>query len=426
MTRNPGATKGEKSESPITLAEAKRAKKQTRRGQKGSGDDYGIPLGSAQTAELDTRSGPIQNAESSTTGPTTEPADPETVDHNVRRQARIAPSWVTVSNIPNPLLECGCGECPDGVDPLADDTEPWRDVLSVAENCDAPIPMTIERAATTTYAYETAAYHSDRTSRFERVRDTHGRYMDAERELLERWNGEVTTGLLSLRIRPVDEVPKGEVEEGGGANYGLTSVADAEDDSTESDGGETVRRWWPPVQIDNRLHDGWEYVRDRLRAHLESFEYGYCWVVGTTDSAATPHLHVLLWIRDPDEEITVEHLRPAVESFVRNTTGAYPDDHPVSPGESDAAVTRHDPPRCDGIDDDQLLHIYHERGDEGFPINTAGFNYVMNQRPEWCMREVVENDDVGRGAVDYVDLDGAAIAWASPNDWIGTGGAFNP
>lgn len=138
--------------------------------------------------------------------------------------------------------------------------------------------------------------------------------------------------------------------------------------------------------------------------------------MGATRSAATPHLHVHLWVRDPDDALTVEHLRPAVESFCRNTPDAHIEDHPVGTDESDAAVIDHDAARYDEVGDETLLDLFHDRGDEGFPMNTVTFVYILNQRPEWTIKRIY--DDGSTFEEEREALEGAATAWASSRRWL--------
>jgi hypothetical protein len=150
---------------------------------------------------------------------------------------------------------------------------------------------------------------------------------------------------------------------------------------------------------------------------LNDFEWEYAWIVSPTQTAATPHLHVYLWVHDPDDELTVEHCRPAVEAFCRNTPNAYLKDHPIETGASDAVVISHDPTGYDAVEDDTVLKLYHDIGDDAFQMNTAGFAYMLNQRPEWAIKRIAK----GTATIDEerTMLEGAATAWASPKRWVG-------
>lgn len=359
----------------------------------------------------------------------TEPHIPARIDHEVREATRIAPERVDVTDdgFPNPLTECGCGECSDRVDPLADEDAvfgAFSDVLDrqvyAADECPTPRPVTVQRAGEIFHAYQKAAYEREGwSSRLSDVENTHGRYMDAERELLDEWAGEVSTALLSLRVSPVEDVEGSRAINADDA-YSWGEVGAAAHGSCESPSSVVSgsgRRWVPPLVLDDRLSDSWGYVRDRLTAHLSDFEWEYCWVVSATESAATPHMHVYLWVRDSEDELSVDHLRPAVQSFVRNTRGASAEYHEVTAGESDAAVVETTPKRQD-ISEEQAIHVFHQRGDEGFKRNTAGMAYLMHQRPEWTLRRILRGKSSVTG--ERRSLQGAAFSWASAKAWIGS------
>jgi len=337
----------------------------------------------------------------------------------MRRQTRLAHPSFDATRLPKPLVECGCGDCPDAADPLADESEAWRDSLTASEVCPTPQPMTIERAAEAYLVYQLASRDSaERTSRFEAIRNQHGLLMDAERDLLTEWGDDVTTVLLSRRLSPIAR-ELGPSSEGAGVDDYVPSHGKSVDEGLESD--ETDRRWIPPIKLDNRLHDSWRNVYDALKYHLQEFEWEYVAVTAPTESAATPHQHIYLWIRDPEDEVSVDHVCPAIDSHVRNTKGTRSEDHPVEAGESDAAVVQHDPPRVDA-NDERDLYIYRQRGEKAFRQNTAGFAYVMNQRPHWVLKQVLDGEsDVGVGDV---AVDGAAVAWASPNKWFSSSDGF--
>jgi hypothetical protein len=423
-----------------------------------NGDYYGLTPQNDSTPRNDSTSQSTQPSESSDDFHPfadvldSEPADPPPgeINDETRRQTRIAGEHTDVDKLPKPLVECGCGQCPERYDPLADDVDgAFGDVLDrtvyAADECDKPRPVTVERAATITRAYEIASHEShERSARIDSVRAQHGRLMDAERQLLDGWNaddGGVTTVLLSLRVSPIETVGCGEdgedTTEESRDYYGLTSQNsmdqsqnDAvsqnemapETESTAELDDETARVWVPPTTLRERLADGWRKVRRRLDYHLGDYDWGYCWVIGTTDSAATPHLHIYLWIKDPDDEITLGHVEPAVEAFVDHAPGARPEDHRVTPGESDAAVVEHDPPILH-VDEDTALYISGESDLRSYQPNTAGFAYLPNQRPEWAVAPLCEGFDEGEVPEDAA-LDGAAIAWASPKDGIGHGKPF--
>ena len=385
--------------------------------------------------------------------PDREPAIPDDVPAQLYRQVRVAPLSVDVDKLPKVLVECGCGDCPTVADPLHDiGTESFDDVRApenwAQQTCDQARPMTLERAAKAYYVYQTADYRTtDRTSRCERAANKHAAVMDAERDLLTDWRPDNTSlALLSLRPRPVEEAPPGGHPRGG-ANYDVerksgpateadTSTAQSHALPEHSDQGATYdedgalilsdgRRWVPHAELAEDVVSAWSpNVRQQVSNYLGKFEdYECLWAVTTTDDAAAPHLHVICWVRDPESQLHCTDLEPAVRSFVRASDYAVDSDHPVVPGESDAAVVSTDPATMDQIPEDQLLHILRERDGEPYQINTAALGYVMHQREGWVMRRLHEQGatiDDERG-----DLDGGAVLWASSRDSIGASRGFD-
>lgn len=378
-----------------------------------------------------------------------EPADPSEVDHDRRSEQRIAPNWFDTDRLPSPLVECGCNGCPERYDPLADEdstTGAFSDVLDrskmAADECPEPQPMTVERAGRAYYVYQTAKRRRDDwVSALEKTVSQHGRYLDGERDLLtERWD-DVTTALLSLRPRPVGEPPQsddspddGETDTVGRASsddyYPLTSEKTTPSENntpseTPSDGSadtedDKQRRWRHPVTIDLQLHTPIEKVRERLRYQLEDFEWSYVWLVSGTDSAATPHLHWLVYVEDPDDEITTDHFESAIEAFVEECHFADESDHLITDDEmSDAVIVQTDPTHCDEIDDEQLLNIIDERGDDPpFSLNTAALTYMLNQRPHWVLKRLHDGEQDLDEQQTQIDMQAGAIAWASPAKWL--------
>jgi hypothetical protein len=245
--------------------------------------------------------------------------------------------------------------------------------------------MTIERAREAYLRYQRAVYNREEwTSFVERTRDRHGVIMGAERDVLNRYDSDATVIFLSLRLSPIEEI-----------------------------NGE--RRWMQPVKLDQRLHDSWQNVYGTMNYQLGDFNWEYIAVTTTTTTAATPHSHVQILVEDPDDEVTIEMAHSMVESHIKNTKGAYSDDHPVEEDQRDAGIVFHDPPRVD-LDEDRDLEILKARDYEGFPLNTVTMQYMTDQRPHWVLDNVYDGDsDVDQNSV---LVDGGAIAWASPHSWL--------
>jgi hypothetical protein len=386
----------------------------------------------------------------------TEPAVPEDINQQIRRQTRLVPESHKTERLHRPLVVCGCEEdCPDRYDPLAEemsqDTHAFGDHLDrsdmAADECEDAQPITIGRAAEAYYRYQMADYHrGDRTSKLDRVEAKHGQYLDAERRLLDEMDSP-STALLSLRVSPLEggdddsdtdnyEVTPKSTSNSDGSETSTTNGMDSEGGVSEpnpdhyevtpknhTDHSDPAQDWIEPVRLDERIHDSWESVRETLRYHLDEFEdWEYAWVVSTTDTAATPHLHVYLYVEDPDDELTVKHLRPAVESYVSNTIGAHPDDHRVSADESDAATVFHDPETI-SYEPSQVRQILREMDTDRFKPNTRGLAYLLSQRPDWALRRIL----TGQSSRDdeQTALEGAAIAWASPKKWLDSSEGFD-
>lgn len=321
-----------------------------------------------------------------------EPADPRRVDHVARREVRIAPPDIGVTNLPKAFIECGCGSCPDVVDPLAGDDSVFRDLRSAREECSEPQPVTMERAREAYLRYQKAAENGGEfPSLLQRTRAQHGKLMDAERQVLDEM-GDPTLLFLSLRLSPIEH---------------------------DNDN----RYWVHPTRLDERLQDAWEPVKRKLRRRLAGFDFEYAAITSVTTSAATPHKHVLIYVDDPDNEVGIEVAQSAVESHVNNCKGAYEDDHRVEKGNSDAGIVFYNPPVAEKVPEETLLNILRYHDGDGFPSNTVPMLYIANQRPHWVIANVYD----GTSDIDADDVlvDGGAVAWAAQYDWFSSSRGFS-
>ena len=315
-------------------------------------------------------------------GEQSEPADPPQVNHQTRRDTRLAPPSYDATRLPTPLVECGCGDCSSFADPLA--TTEVRQYA--ADVCPEPRAMTVHRATEVYLRYEQAALNSDdRTARYADGRQRYARLLDVDRQRQEAYDG-LTTAMVTRRLSPI------------------------------SDGGE----WLTPLTIDQRLHDD-AVTRSMMNAidyQLSDFDYEYVAVTAATDSAATPHEHILFWIDDPDDSITVDHFRSGLDKHTERVAGARPKDHPVHvDGRRGAITVRHDPPLADDVERDSISGILEASdvaSDRSIPIHTAAIQYLASQLPHLVLGDVRD----GTRDVDDARVDGAAIAWASPHHWI--------
>lgn len=374
----------------ITLEAAKAEARKTRQA---NADDYGIEqeTNSRTTHSPTVPSSPPVPDEFEGEPVDAEPADPNRLSHRHRRNTRIAPPTFDCDDLPKPLVECGCGDCSDGADPLADEDNVFRDLAYAQETCPSPRPMTVRRAAEAYLRYQFAAEDRDGwTSKLEETRNQQGRYLGAEREILSEMENP-TQLFLSLRLSPI--------ERHNGS-----------------------RQWVHPLRLDARLADSWENVRPVINYHLRDYESHYATVIAGTTSAATPHRHVAVYVEDPDDEVGTDVAEAAVDSHVRNTVGATPEDHSVEPGARDAGIVFHDPPLADGVPEESLRRVLDYRDGEAFSVPTVPLYYALNQRPHWVLKNV--RDGTNDIHVDDPLVDAGAIAWASTHRWLSPSAGF--
>lgn len=74
------------------------------------------------------------------------------------------------------------------------------------------------------------------------------------------------------------------------------------------------------------IADGWNTARKQLPHILEDYDYVYA-RVWEPHKSGYGHLHVALFIYDPDGEIEAEMFRPYMDSYTSNTAGAGSDAH---------------------------------------------------------------------------------------------------
>jgi hypothetical protein len=306
-----------------------------------------------------------------------EPSDPPWIDHEKRRQTRLAPRGY--EGLSKPFYECGCGDCSDAVDPLADESELFRDVANAVDVCPDPRPVAVGKAREIYLAYQKAAWNDPhKTSRLEHTQDRNGRMLGAERHILSEME-DPTMIFLSLRLSPVEE------------QYG-------------------ERRWIPPSILGDRLGDAWQNVRAVLGPQLRDYESQYAAITAMTTSAATPHRHAAIYVDDPDDEVGIGVAESAVQSHVNNCKGAHPEDHPVEPDQSDAGMIFHDIPWAEQVPEETLLDLFHARGEQSFSLPSIPLYYMSIQQPHWALKNVYDGtSDIN---ADSINVDGAAIAWA--------------
>jgi len=222
----------------------------------------------------------------------------------------------------------------------------------------------------------------NKTSPLPRLRRQHGRTLEGERQLLQSMESP-SMMLLSLRQSPV------EYSRGG-------------------------RKWVPPFRLRKQLADAWSNVYQVLYNHLQGSRWEYARTCAYSRSCGSSHYHVVVWVDDPSNALSIDTARSAVNSYVRANQYADKRHHSVTEGESDAGIVTHSPEDAtEHVEPESLAKAHDFRGGgEYFPANTAILQYCLNQHPQWVLDSIWSSD----GQIDSRDpvVAGAAVSWASP------------
>jgi len=239
--------------------------------------------------------------------------------------------------------------------------------------------MTVERATEVYVRYQAAAHHStDRTSLYERAVSTYGNLMESER-LLKREYDDLSTVMLTRRQSPLD------------------------------DSGD----WIPPVTLHGRLANTWGSIRDAINYRLgkHGLEYEYVALTAYTESCATPHEHIVLWIDDSNDTVNRDMLQPVVSKHVADVPTAYEQHHRAG-----AVTVQHEPDTVDlPAKVSSILRQSDATRDRSVPATTTVAQYVASQHPHLYLGHVADETD-SEHEHEYLDtlLGGGATAWASP------------
>ncbi len=294
-----------------------------------------------------------------------EPHDPEYISHKARRDTRLHER------------EYNCDQLEDKVVETVDGDQ---------------VPMKLSDAREQYLGLKHNQMNTDGwISPLDRAKDLYGRALGAERELMDEI-ANPSLLFLSLRQSPV-----------------------------EYDRG---RRWIEPLRLRSELNKSWKNVRQTLYRKLSGHDrYEYLWVCSYTRSAASPHLHVLVYVDDPDDELSISTARSAVNSHVRANDYAEKQHHEVEPDQSDAGIVTHSVPKAyDEIDDNDLADVYYYRDEESFSLTSTFLTYLLSQYPHFVL-EHVWNSNSDIHAHDPL-VDGATISFASQFDEYGSSRGF--
>jgi hypothetical protein len=158
--------------------------------------------------------------------------------------------------------------------------------------------------------------------------------------------------------------------------------------------------------------DSWSRVRQSIYNRLSrtlDVDNEYVAVVTGTDNYATPHLHAVIYVDDPDDEIGPDDFDRALRRHVDECPGAFPEHHRYADDGSDGAViVEHHPTTVDPLQTEKPPDTY----------ATAASKYVATQLPHLPIAQwSSETEDSGWcDGVTHADLETGAWSWASPFD----------
>lgn len=283
-----------------------------------------------------------------------EPADPDpsACDHTARRELPLAPDTVKASRIPGPLTDDG------RVETVAEAGETYLKVQRSNWNDDAL------------------------TSKYERHKsETYPRILEADRHFQAAYD-DVTTVMLTRRLSPLDE--RGD--------------------------------WLTPWESNEMLHGGKVHraVREALAYQLDGFDFEWLAVTAPTRSAGTPHEHIYLWVDDPDNAVTTDHVGPALDKHLKYCANAHPEHHRYRADGSGGAITvQHSPALIEQSHDRVAKRVV--SGETPPRPNTGGAQYLASQLAHLPVGDFYAED---RPDPPPALFEGAALAWASPRDWF--------
>lgn len=282
-----------------------------------------------------------------------EPADPEHADHDARRDLRLAPDSVKTDSLPDPFI-----------------TENGR-----AE--------TVAEAGETYLKIQRSNWDTEgRTSKYEcHLRGLYRQILEADRHFQMRYD-DLTTVILTRRLSPLD---------GAGD-------------------------WLTPWECNEMLHGGSVHrsVRRALNYHLGDFEFEWVAVTAPTTSAGTPHEHIYLWVDDPENSVTTDHIKPALEKHLKYCINAHEKHHQYRADGTGGAITvQHDPDLRKQSHRKVAKQVM--RGNTPPYPNTQGAQYLASQLVHLHVGDYYDShqDDPPQAL-----FEGAALAWASPYNWF--------
>ena len=313
------------------------------------------------SAGTDDNYGPTnQNQVQSHSGHDTEPADPGRNDHSARREKSLAPESVKPDRMPDPFVsETG-------------------EILTVAEAGETYLKV-----------QKSNLNRDDVTSKHEYHKyDTYPQIQAADRHFQHKYDG-LTTAMLTRRLSPIND----------------------------------AGNWLTPWECNEMLHGGNVHrsVRRALDYQLDAYEYEWIAVTAPTTSAGTPHEHIYLWIDYPTDNIGTDQLSSGLDKHLKHCNNAYEKDHRYREDGSCGALTvQHDPDRVDALsipfyDIKEHCPTYEESGRAY--RTTQGAQYIASQLAHLPLADFYNPE---KEKPPQALFEGAALAWASPHNWLRT------
>ncbi|WP_166377245.1 hypothetical protein [Halorubrum sp. BOL3-1] len=252
--------------------------------------------------------------------------------------------------------------------------------------------MSVEEAGETYLKVQRSNWQDETlTSKYERHKSrTYPQILEADRHFREKYGG-LTTVMLSRRLSPIDD--------------------------TDS--------WLTPWECNEMLHGGGIHrsVRNALNYHLDSFKFEWIAVTAPTRSAGTPHEHIYLWIDDPNNEITTEHMSPALNKHLKYCANAEEKHHQYrTDGTGGALTVQHSPDLIDSVPAEffsitENSPTYDKTGK--VLHNTQGAQYLASQLAHLPVGDYY---NVQRENPPQALFEGAALAWISQYNWFRSSG----
>jgi hypothetical protein len=155
-------------------------------------------------------------------------------------------------------------------------------------------------------------------------------------------------------------------------------------------------------------------VRRALNYRLDAFRFEWVAVTAPTRSAGTPHEHIYLWIDDPGNDVTTDHIISARDKHLKYCTNAYEKHHQYRADGGNKAITiQHDPNLRKQPHDSVATQVI--RGNTPPHPNTLGAQYLASQLAHLPLGDYYAKN---RQDPPQALFEGAALAWASPYDWL--------